>query len=341
MARYNGSGWHNQSVRHSNARKYGKAGGTYAVFKKDKYGLNAEKVGDFNKKAFLVFDKNKFNIIKNPEFQYNIVPRGTGWEHYPIKTGFKTEEEAREYAKNNLGGMRGVRITQSTKSKKHFGEAEKGETAGQVLERLSTSSTSSETDSKIMQAVLRQTGLYPNAVVVMGVVYLDGHGTMQNPPQSIHSVAKVILKAVEQAKKGKHYGNPMSFAGRTNKTLRIGTIPIGGRRGSLYINLELRPDGEFSVSGVEAPLPSGNALGSTGQIDMEYKHANKEEDDERYTEEGLTKPEQIRFAKGWNKDKWLKLLSIWKNKHLTKNLSSEELRFLNSLPDTDKTPAWI
>lgn len=30
MARYSGSGWHFQSVRHSNARKYGKAGGKYA-----------------------------------------------------------------------------------------------------------------------------------------------------------------------------------------------------------------------------------------------------------------------------------------------------------------------
>lgn len=30
MAKYNGSGWHNQSIRHSNARKYGKAGGDYA-----------------------------------------------------------------------------------------------------------------------------------------------------------------------------------------------------------------------------------------------------------------------------------------------------------------------
>ena len=29
MAKYNGSGWHLQSIRHSNARKYGRAGGTY------------------------------------------------------------------------------------------------------------------------------------------------------------------------------------------------------------------------------------------------------------------------------------------------------------------------
>jgi hypothetical protein len=32
MAKYSGSGWHFQSVRHSNARKYGKAGGTYAKY---------------------------------------------------------------------------------------------------------------------------------------------------------------------------------------------------------------------------------------------------------------------------------------------------------------------
>jgi hypothetical protein len=30
MAKYNGSGWHKQSIRHSRARKYGKAGGRYA-----------------------------------------------------------------------------------------------------------------------------------------------------------------------------------------------------------------------------------------------------------------------------------------------------------------------
>lgn len=34
MAKYSGSGWHRQSVRHSNARKYGRAGGTYAIGKR-------------------------------------------------------------------------------------------------------------------------------------------------------------------------------------------------------------------------------------------------------------------------------------------------------------------
>jgi hypothetical protein len=43
MARYNGMGWHNQSIRHSNARKYGKAGGTYLTMR-DKINIKNFKI---------------------------------------------------------------------------------------------------------------------------------------------------------------------------------------------------------------------------------------------------------------------------------------------------------
>jgi len=36
MAKYNGSGWHKQSIRHSKARKYGRAGGKYAGYSEQK-----------------------------------------------------------------------------------------------------------------------------------------------------------------------------------------------------------------------------------------------------------------------------------------------------------------
>lgn len=39
MTRYSGSGWHNQRVRHSNARKYGRAGGVYLTAQ-DKNNIN-------------------------------------------------------------------------------------------------------------------------------------------------------------------------------------------------------------------------------------------------------------------------------------------------------------
>lgn len=100
---------------------------------------------------------------------------------------------------------------------------------------------------------------------------------------------------------------------RMNKILRIGTMQIGGRRGSIYCKIEL-VDGMFSISGVIAPLPSGNSLGGCGQIDMEFAHRNMEDNDNRYS--NLIYPEDIKFAEGWNKELWLDFLDIWKKYHL-------------------------
>jgi hypothetical protein len=45
----------------------------------------------------------------------------------------------------------------------------------------------------------------------------------------------------------------------------------------------LSEDGRFSISGVIGPLPSGNALGGCGQIDMEFAHRNDNDNDKRYS----------------------------------------------------------
>ena len=52
------------------------------------------------------------------------------------------------------------------------------------------SSSSSEDDAKV-QKLMRMAG-FPNSVVVMGVVYLEGKGTIKHPPSSIHQVAKML-----------------------------------------------------------------------------------------------------------------------------------------------------
>lgn len=76
----------------------------------------------------------------------------------------------------------------------------KGETIGEMLKRLSESSESSEEDSRIMQAFLRRKCGFPAAIVTMGIVYFVGHGTMEYPPTSIHSTAKLLLKIAEDEK---------------------------------------------------------------------------------------------------------------------------------------------
>ena len=158
------------------------------------------------------------------------------------------------------------------------------------------------------------------------------------------------------------------------KTVRLGSArTYGGRYYSTYCRIKFI-DGKLSISGVEGPLPSGNALGSCGQIDMHLK------------------PEDIeKLAPGWTRGKISNFLKVWGRYHLNdmKAGTSEQqaelrkhtfpgypvshydwatevldnaglnneykygsawlreevpqvaLDFLQSLPDTDKAPAWV
>jgi hypothetical protein len=88
MARYNGSGWHHQSVRHSNARKYGRAGGKYAgITKKEHLPLFMLQKKEL-KKPFSGFEiegeGNKCEAIFYDENGESIIYRGTrkGCEEY-------------------------------------------------------------------------------------------------------------------------------------------------------------------------------------------------------------------------------------------------------------------
>ena len=75
------------------------------------------------------------------------------------------------------------------------------QTVLQWLEGLAESSESSERDSQMMENILHRVG-WPAARVVIGVVYLDGHGTLENRPMSIHSVAKMLLMAKDKKNPG-------------------------------------------------------------------------------------------------------------------------------------------
>ena len=163
------------------------------------------------------------------------------------------------------------------------------------------------------------------------------------------------------------------------KVMRIGTMDTGnGKRASIFIRAELK-DGNLSISGTIGPLSSGNALGGSGQIDMEFEHRNPDDNDKRYS--NLVKASSIKYAVGWDKEKWLDLLDVWKKWHLNDLKASCEhqralgwdkdgyekhpsekcpvcgykygsawhrvevpqdvIGFIESLPDTDTTPAWV
>lgn len=81
----------------------------------------------------------------------------------------------------------------------------------------------------------------------------------------------------------------------------------------IFVKAEFN-NGRLSISGVIGPLPSGNASGGCGQIDMDFSHRNPEDNDKRY--DNPISPEEITFAKGWNKDLWWDFLDVWKQWHL-------------------------
>lgn len=124
-----------------------------------------------------------------------------------------------------------------------------------------------------------------------------------------------------------------------NKVVRIGTIKQGNRWASIYCHVNTERH-YLSMSGVIGPLPSGNALGGCGQIDMEFMHRNNADNDKRYINY-LIKPSDIHFAKAWNKNLWLDYLDIWKKYHMEESIPQEVIDFFNTLPDTDRKPAWF
>ena len=71
--------------------------------------------------------------------------------------------------------------------------ADKKETFRDVLIRLAQTNTSTTKDDEIMTILLHRLG-FERARVVSGIVYLVGRGTFENPPASIHLIAKQLLE---------------------------------------------------------------------------------------------------------------------------------------------------
>jgi hypothetical protein len=98
------------------------------------------------------------------------------------------------------------------------------------------------------------------------------------------------------------------------KVIRPGTIKTdGGASVSIFCEIEYT-QGKLSITGVIGPRPSGNSYGGAGQINMDFAHRNPEDNDHR-TYHPIT-PEDITFAPGWDREKWLDLLDVWGRWHL-------------------------
>jgi len=99
---------------------------------------------------------------------------------------------------------------------------------------------------------------------------------------------------------------------KISKVMRIGKIKER-HGGNIFIKTEFN-NNRLSFTGVIGPLRNGDTRGGCGQIDMEFEHRDPADDDSRHDK--LIKPEDIKFAPGWDRESWLDLLDIWEQWHL-------------------------
>lgn len=71
------------------------------------------------------------------------------------------------------------------------------QTVAEWLEELATSNESSDPENAKMQSLLRRVGC-SKAICTCGIVYLEGQGTIDAPPTSIHLTAKMLAKVVNK-----------------------------------------------------------------------------------------------------------------------------------------------
>lgn len=155
-----------------------------------------------------------------------------------------------------------------------------------------------------------------------------------------------------------------------NKVVRVGK----GEYGNIFCEINFSDDGILSITGVEGPMKNGNAKGSCGQIedcitpdiDLAPKWTPLKVKAflaiwKRWHLNDLTSgtPKQERFIRRWRQSRpqrydyaeaceALKEAGLYDDdgyKYGTKWLREEvppaAIRFLESLPGTDKTPAWV
>lgn len=83
------------------------------------------------------------------------------------------------------------------------------------------------------------------------------------------------------------------------KTVRLGTVRIDDKARNVFCKIEYA-GGRLSISGVEGPMPDGNAHGSCGQIDMHLRGRERD----------------IKAAPGWNLALLRRFFEVWGEWHL-------------------------
>lgn len=129
------------------------------------------------------------------------------------------------------------------------------------------------------------------------------------------------------------------------KLLFPGSVPDRLRRLDVFVKVYYGPDklneGKpgpiLSLTGVIGAKANGDAE-SCGQIDQGFAHRNPDDDDSRYYG-SLLAADVFEWSSGWDADRWLDLLDVWKRWHSNgMRPECEHQRALGWTYDTHRDP---
>lgn len=195
MAKYSGSGWHFQTTRHSNARKYGKAGGKYLTIK-----------AKTPMRASHLFDRLQEKGV-NDMFLYNW---GEG-KRVAIKDTKRNRRKVEnlEGIKKNYGypSLQYVPIPKGLMDANNFPiqvSTIVPSTVKHNKPRIALSSQYIQQGQRLSDLSLEEVRSILDHPQTYGIIPETKEGRKEYA--KVEAREKQILKAVEQAKKGKNYG---------------------------------------------------------------------------------------------------------------------------------------
>jgi hypothetical protein len=280
MAKYSGSGWHRQSIRHSNARKYGRAGGEYSL-QKNKYLVQPptgsheflggykiikneeEKIFDLPEKTIEEIKgltQNEKNILKNLNYEFyesqNIWGVKKGDTKYVMLATGLSRKKSDELIMKVLN-----KLEEKTKTKKNYGRAFNIKYKGKMIE-------AEKEETKYFSSYYT----YPKSEAVK---YAEEE-MKKNPILTRYEITEHSFQPTSAYPKGKHYEVNFYYHRPTNQYFDYGTDVAGAKEylAEFQKNKD-KPLSTYAISSVERNMTHSGLMGALETIKANKKTKNK------------------------------------------------------------------
>jgi hypothetical protein len=291
MAKYSGSGWHFQHTRHSNARKYGKAGGRYSIVVKNlrwhkgslahSKNVNetvAKRLKSLMEKEYgtTTADFKVKKIAKNKHYGEGIDLKDTtkfkfgsvAWQEAMIHNINEKSKHCEQLSPAELSFLdvehESGRLRTSVKiikDKKNYGESFKIKYKGKMIE-------AEKEETKYFSSFTT----YPESEAKK---YAEQE-MKKNPILTRYTITEHTFQPTSAYPQGKHYEVDFYYHRPTNQYYDYGTDVAGAKKSlAEFIKEKNKPLYPYAVSSVERNMFHSGIMGALDTIKADKKTRNK------------------------------------------------------------------